>query len=390
MLVLRFLRFISGYIRLTAQGGFPERFINLCRLHGIILWELKCRNGVVSACTDLKGYLKIRPVAKKSGMKVRIRKKCGLPFFLNRHSKRAGIIIGMCFCVAMLCILSTRIWSIDVIGNARVPSEEIIGAFEELGVKKGVAADKINISAVENSALGKLPDIAWVNINISGSSALIEVRERGDLQADDEDNSPADIIAARDGQIVVLRAFNGTREQKIGSAVLKGDLIISGIEENRDLTVSFCRAKGYVVARTTHSIGVSRNAANEVMMLSEKSKKYIVDFLFFSLPLGKIPEDAYRERKGININGVTLPIGITECVSTEYTGKMLILSPEKTALLTAMEFYEKYAEEFRFMKIEKSEISFSKGEDACSIGGEFVCLENIGEERKMQIEETPQ
>lgn len=390
MLVLRFLRFLTGYVCLTAEGGFPERFINLCRLRGILLWELKCRNGVITACTDRKGYLEIKPVARKSGMKVRIKKKYGLPFFLNRHSRRVGILIGLCFCIAMLSILSTRIWSIDVTGNTRVPSEEIIEVFEQLGVKKGVAAKKIDITAAEISALQRLPDISWLNINISGSAALIEVRERAVSPEKDEDSTPSDIVAARDGQIVILRPFNGTQEQKIGNPVLKGDLLISGIEENKDLTVSFCRAMGYVVARTSRSIGVSQSRVIKAKIPAGEKKSCIIDFLFFSVPVGKIPDDAYKEKTDIRINGVTLPVGFTWCVRTEYTEKTLTVSQEKAALLAALKFYEECNEEFRYLRVEKTEISFAQAENNCSLGGKFVCLENIGEEREMQIEEGVQ
>lgn len=388
MLVLRLIRFISGFVSFMAEGGFPERFINLCRLRGIQLWELRSRNGIITACTDRRGYRNIRPVAKKSGMRVRIKKKHGLPFFLNRHSRRVGILIGACFCVASLCVLSTRIWSVDVTGNVRVPAEEIIGVFEELGVRKGAAGEKINISAVENSALSRLPDLTWLNINISGSAALIEVRERVDSPDSEEENEPSDIIASRDGQIVILRPFNGTQEQKIGNPVLKGDLLISGIEENKDLTVSFCRAKGYVVARTNRSIGVSQSSEIKVRVPAEEKKSYIIDFLMFSIPLGRIPDDAYREKSEIRVNGVTLPVGLTECTQTVYKDSTVTLSKEQAGLLAALRFYEECTEEFRYLKVEESKISFAESEKSCSLGGKFVCLENIGEERKMQIEES--
>ncbi len=390
MLVLRFIRFVLGFVSFTAEGGFPERFINLCRLRGIQLWELKCRNGVITACTDRNGYLNIRPVAKKSGMRVRIKKKHGLPFFLNRHSRRVGVIIGVCFCVAALCMLSTRIWSIDVTGNICVPSENIIEVFENLGIRKGAAADKINISAVEISALQKLPELSWLNINISGSAALIEVRERAVTPDSDSENEPSDIIAARDGQIVILRPFNGTQEQKIGNPVLKGDLLISGIEENKDLTVSFCRAKGYVVARTNRSIGVSQGREIKARIFAKEKKSYVIDFLFFSFPLGRISDNAYREKTAVRVNGVTLPVGITECTLTEYADGAVTLSENQTALLVSLKFHEKFTDEFRGLKVEESELSFAKTENTYSLGGSFVCLENIGEERKMQIEENEQ
>lgn len=390
MLVLKLIRFVLGYVCFTACGGFPERFINLCKNRGILLWELKCRNGVIIACTDRAGYRSIRPVAKKSGMRVRIKKKYGLPFFLNRHSRRAGVLVGICFCAAVLCILSTRIWSIDVVGNTAVSSEEIIGVFEELGVKKGVAGKKVDINSVELSALQKLPDITWLNININGSAALIEVRERVVSPDTDDDNTPTDIVAARDGQIVILRPFNGTQEQKIGNPVLKGDLLISGIEENRDLTVSFCKAKGYVVARTNRQINVAQNSKITAMKAVSEKKSYIIEFLFFKIPLGRIPENAYKEKREIFINGVTLPVSITECTQTVYEEKNITLSQPETEMLAALRFLDRCSGEFKHLKVEESKLSAAKSETACTLGGQFVCLENIGEERRMQIEEIPQ
>ena len=90
MLLLNFLRFISGYVGFTARGGFAERFLNLCRLNKIILWDLKNNGGVISACTDFSSYKKIRSVARKSGMTVRIKRKYGLPFFLENHKRRVS------------------------------------------------------------------------------------------------------------------------------------------------------------------------------------------------------------------------------------------------------------------------------------------------------------
>ncbi len=386
MLILKFFRHVLGYVCFTASGGFSERFLNLCRSRNIKLWELKCKNGIITACTDCESYRNIRPVARKSGMKVRIKKKIGMPFFLERHSRRIGVIIGVAMCIAVLCILSTRIWSIDVIGNVRVPSEEIIGVFEELGIRKGVSSRKTDITAVEIAALQRLPEISWLNINIDGSAALIEVRETEKPPNTDDDDTPGDIVAARDGQIIILRPFNGTQEEKIGNPVLKGDLLISGIRENKDLTVSFCRAEGYVVARTNRSIGVSQERTVKVMKPVSRDKKYILDFLFFTVPFGKISDSSYREKSDLYINGVTLPVSITECTQTELSESTVTLSKEQMRLLSMLRFYDKCSEEFRFLKIESADISFADSENSCTIGGKFVCIENIGEEKKMQIE----
>lgn len=386
MLVLRFFRFLFGYVEFTAVGGFAERFLNLCRINRINLWNLKSKNSVITACTDSSGYKKIRASAKKSGMKVRIKRKHGLPFFLNRYSHRAGILLGVCFGAALICILSTRIWSIDVTGNVRVPSEKITAVFEELGVRKGVSGKGVDIKSVEIEALRRLPEISWLNINIEGSAARIEVRETVEIKENDGNDEPSDIVAARDGQIVILRPFNGTQEQKTGNAVLKGDLLISGIEENKDLTVSFCRARGYVVARTERTVFARQeNKINACEPVDEK-KSYILDFLFFSIPLGKT--DGYRDKSEVFINGVTLPLGITECAETVTESREIQLDDKQTELLAKVRFFEKCTSEFRYLKAEKGKITVNTDETGVYVNGDFECLENIGREIPMDIEET--
>lgn len=389
MLVLRLFRFLFGYITFVAKGGFPERFLNLCRINKINLWNLRSENHVIYACSDCAGYKKIRYAAKKSGMKVRIKSKHGLPFFLNRHSHRAGILAGICLCIAVISILSTRIWSVDVTGNVRVPAEKITGVFESLGIRKGVPAENIDIKSVEIEALRRLPEISWLNINIDGSAARIEVRETEEIKEEAESNEPSDIVASRDGQIIILRPFNGTQEQKIGNAVLKGDLLISGITENKDLTVSFGRARGYVVARTNRKISARQESKIKVRKIAEEKTDYILNFLVFTVPFGKINEGAYREKIEIVINGVTLPVSLTKCREVTYEESGVALNKNQVKMLATLNFFENCTSEFRYLKTESGKITVNQTKNVCSLDGEFVCLENIGKEIPMDIEETP-
>ncbi len=386
MLFVNFVRFILGYVRFTARGGFPERFLNLCRLNKIVLWDLRNTNGVISACTDCASYKKIRSVSRKSGMKVRIGRKHGLPFFLNRHKRRVGVLAGVFLCGALLLILSTRIWSVDVIGNNNVPSERILGVFEELGVKKGASAKRTDIKATELAALAELDELSWLNINISGSKAVIEVREAVELPEIESEDAPVDIVAARDGIITIIRPFNGTAEQETGNAVVKGDLLISGIKENGDLTVSFCKAKGYVVAKTSRSMNYFQPQKLTVKKPARIKKRYIINFLSFNIPLGIINrENASFEKSEIIINGVTLPFGITECTELFFEEAQIALTPEKQNAMSFMSFADMCEEEFRYLNVTDSQVT-ADGNGGFS--GEFECLENIGKEHPMQIEQT--
>lgn len=388
MLIVKLIGFLMGYVRFTARSGFPERFINLCRLNKIPLRNLRCTDSVITAETDRNSYKRIRPVAKKSGMKVRLDKKFGLPFIFNRHRHRLGLIAGAVLCIVTVLFLSTRIWRIEVTGNNRVSADEITAVFSQLGIYKGAASNGINASEIEAAALRDLPEISWLNINFSGCTAMIEVRETVKRPDTFKDNTPTNLIAARDGQLVIFRPFNGTAETTVGASVLKGDLLISGIEENKDLSSSFCKAQGYAVAKTVRNSEYTLPLEFTADKTIEQSKRFTLHFLFFDIPLGKRLSSGFGETVSLCINEVSLPVGITKTVKNVCTEAVCSLDENDALLLASLRFSEICLEEFRGKEIESGRITAATENGTIKIGGEFDCLENIGAESPMMIEET--
>ena len=389
MLIIKLIGFLMGYVRFTARSGFPERFINLCRLNKIPLRNLKCSDSVITAETDRNSYKKIRPVARKSGMKVRIDKKFGLPFIFNRHRHRLGLVAGAAFCIVAVLFLSTRIWRIEVTGNSRVSADEITAVFEQLGIYKGATSRGVSASEIEAAALRNLPEISWLNINFSGCTAMIEVRETVKKPDTFKDNTPTNLGAARDGQLVIFRPFNGTAESSVGASVLKGDLLISGIEENKDLSSSFCKAQGYAVAKTSRSSEYSQPLKFTTLRTAEKKKSLTLHFLFFDIPIGKNKE-GFDENISLCINGVTLPMGLTRTVENVYAESVCALNESDAVLLASLRYSEACLEEFRGKEVKNSRLTVESVDKKIRISGEFDCLENIGEESPMMIEETMQ
>ena len=142
MLFIKLIRFLCGYVRFRAKGGFPERFINLCSKENIPLWDISGSKGEMYAKTTIRGYHRIRACARKSGMRPRVAGRYGLPFFLHRHKRRIGLLCGAAVAVLIVCILSSMIWTIDVQGNEAVSDTEILAVFEELASESGRAVLK--------------------------------------------------------------------------------------------------------------------------------------------------------------------------------------------------------------------------------------------------------
>lgn len=379
MLLLKFFRFLFGYVSFTAQGGFPERFINLCDLKGITMWDVRAGGGTLTGFTDRRSYKKMRAPAKSSGMKLRIARKYGFTFFADRHSRRAGVIAGMLIMISLLWILSTRLWSIDVSGCESTSPDEILSAFEKAGVKIGVPVSLINASEKELEVMDMLPQISWLNINLRGSSAHIEVREVVGGAGGTRNERPANIVAGADGMIVIFRAFNGAAEAKAGIPVLKGDLLISGMEENRDLSVSFCRAEGYIVAETEKKISSAAKRSFEAVKTTEMHKKYSVGFFGLNIPLGKISGGkSFSQVRRAVFSGVTLPLDITERISLFAKSVTVELSESRCRAMALSEHFSRCAEALRYVEPESIVTEISGTEDGFSVICTAECFENIG------------
>ena len=82
----------KGYLRVRISGEGIERFLNLCCLNGIEPWDLRaCGKGAVECFMELAQFRRIRPFARKAGVRVRIAGRYGLPFFIYRNRKREGV-----------------------------------------------------------------------------------------------------------------------------------------------------------------------------------------------------------------------------------------------------------------------------------------------------------
>ncbi len=62
-------------------------------------------------------FSRLKPLAAKSGVRVRLLKKRGLPFWLHTHRKRKAFALGVAMGFACIFFLSSFIWGIEINGN---------------------------------------------------------------------------------------------------------------------------------------------------------------------------------------------------------------------------------------------------------------------------------
>lgn len=282
------LRFLRGYVRFVIIGDKIENFFNDISRSRIRLWNTaKIQNEFLSF-TTVKNYKKLRPFAKKAGIKLRIKKKRGFPFITHKYRKRFGIIVGITISGLFLLIMSQFLWSIEVHGNGRINPTDLIKFMSEMKIKPGVSRRDIDVKDIERAALLKFSDISWISINICGSRANIEIKERIIPPQQIDEKEPCNIIAGKSGWIKYIEVYDGQKIIGVDNFVYKGQLIVSGIIEDGHLNNTLKHSRAKIIAEVEEILTVEQPLTKEINIYKDKNKvkhNVSLEILGLNIPL---------------------------------------------------------------------------------------------------------
>lgn len=373
MFLIKLIRFLLGYVEFTCEGGFSERFVNLCFANGIRLWDVRSSGGVTSAKASLSAFKKIDVPAEKSGMTVYEKYRRGLPVIIYNNRSRAVFLVSSVLTCVLVFILSSMIWSVTVSGGESYTDKQIIDIFASYGVKPGVFADNIDVDYVQDSVVESNPDIIWCSVNIVGSRAFIEIRESVKTPDMHTDDNPSNIVAPCDGVLTRLEVYSGEGVVSVGSAVLKGQLLISGTLERTDGSVKAVNADGKVEIRRNDFLSFAVGENDPRFSVKEMKTRSSVYFFGLKIPLG-ITRDCdkkSRTEKLLTANGVTLPVGTV-------TDRFLFLQPGNSPLdspnlllLAGYEYFKNEKNTVLGCEIESRALSYSIENGICTVDGKY-------------------
>ena len=227
----KYAGFRNGYVRVRIYGEQTERFLNLCRAREIRISDLRRESELsLTGCLQIRDFFRLAPIHRKTKVKIHILEKHGLPFFFYRSKKRKAFFLGLLLCAGLLLFLSGRLWEIDVEGNVRNSTPEILDFLEQKGIRHGMAKGRLSCSEIAAEIRKKYPDITWVSAKLEGTRLLLTVREGIFIQTTEEkDKSACDIMAERDGEIIKMITRSGLPRKKVGDLCKKGEILVSGM-----------------------------------------------------------------------------------------------------------------------------------------------------------------
>ncbi len=223
-------RFFQGYLRIRVWGFSPERFMNLCCNHNILLWDIeKCGPESYSMNISLNGYFQIRPFVRKTGTKVAVLQKFGLPFFIPHIKLHSFFLLGILGTFCFLFWTTGYIWKIETTGNQEIKTEELTAFLEEQNIEIGCKKSVVQVEELEKAIRNEFPIVTWTSVQIEGTRLWIQIKENDKiLTVDKEIDTPSDLVASKDGIVSSIITRNGVPMVKAGDEVKEGDILVSG------------------------------------------------------------------------------------------------------------------------------------------------------------------
>ncbi len=386
MFFIKLIRFFKGYVNFVCTGGFPERFINLCNIYGITLRNTKTDKNSLSASTDINSFRKIKPCVKNSGMRIRITKKGGLPFILNRYTRRKGLFAGIVASIILIAYLNNFIWITEVRGNNFFTENQITEICREYGVFSGARKKDIDVSAINKQIKNDYENISWFALNIYGLQATLEVSERTDKTNIYDKNTPCNIVSGEDGVVLELITLSGTPQIKTGSAVTDGDILISGVIEKTDGSQKFVHARGSAKIRTNKTI--TSETQQKITVTKRTDKKICYELTFFGIKIPLHFSDISPVEKytyTLSFRDKLLPVSVTKKTVCSLSTENISLSQQQSTLLTC---YNSAMQEKNMMEnaeIEKKVIKIENKNTSTVITAEYTIHKSTGFEKFFEV-----
>jgi similar to stage IV sporulation protein len=302
-----------------------------------------------------------------------------LKFFLKRNKIRLGLLIGAVIFACVIYTLSQFVWSVSLVGNVDLQEDYLLSAFESYGVKVGATISSIDDNDIAQKVVSDIPELSWAAINRKGNVVVIEVREKTPAPEKYDNSVPTNLIAGENGLILSIDVLYGNEEIKPGSAVTKGDLLISGVITYADGKEKLIHADGYVKALVNRKETFNGNDFSVYNLTLEKTRKKLF-FFGLEIPLGASVGDGFycKHKSFMKSEKILLPLGIITEYNAEFSSDKITLNKETRDKLALWDnaFYVK--ELLDFSDVKNSSIVIKKSES----GNEFVfsadCEQEIG------------
>lgn len=246
---------LRGKLRIEVWGAYVEELLNAGALSAIELWDMERVDGCTLRLSMYEpDYPALSALGEKCGCQIKIISAAGGSRDRKLVRRRGLLLAFMLAASAMLYVSSLFVWEIDVTGNEKLSRGQVLRALSQCGLDQGSFRYSLSADLIRSAMMQKLPELAWMTVNINGSRAVAVIVERQEKPEIYSESQPADIVAARTGIVRRVSVENGRAVVEKGQSVLEGELLVSGTMDSLTKGSKLVRARAQVLADTWQEI----------------------------------------------------------------------------------------------------------------------------------------
>lgn len=349
----------------------------------------------------LGDFRRVRPLVRKSKVRLKIVSRRGLPFFLKRNRKRKMWATGAACFFLLLYAMSLFIWDIEFEGNYRYTDDTLSRYLEERSVVCGMRKYLVDCPGLESELRAAFPEISWVSARVSGTRLLIHIKENQVLSdIEKEDEAPADLMARKEGVIRSMIVRSGSAQVSLGESVEAGQILVKGTvsitdDSGQEVKTYDVRADGDIWAQTEYSYEEEIPIIRQVRVPTGREKSgWFLKIGGFSytwlLPaFGEKEWDYVTEEQQVRLFGnFYLPVFVGTIKGREMEEYERPYTEEEILELAA-DYNRRFAENLKEkgVQILENDDRIERSAGNCILKGQLTVLEQIGQPVPVQQRE---
>ncbi len=253
----------GGQVRVRVTGAPLERFLNLCLRENIKLHSIERQDWNRLQCTlSLHDFRRLRPKMGRTGCRVHILHRSGLPFLLRTMQHRFVFSAGFLVLAVAIWFLHSRLWILQLKTPPGISSAELSRALAAEGVTIGMRLSDFDSESVQRSLMIKMDNISYVGFNRMGNHMIVDVHKKKEQPDILDATAVTSVVARRAGQIVRITPIGGWAVVKPGDIVATGEKLIDAlVPPSRDaegMSPRLTWSDGDVIARTWYQKTILR------------------------------------------------------------------------------------------------------------------------------------
>ena len=393
MLLKILLKYILGYVRITVEGYYIERFINICTTSKILIWNLKREKGVkLHLNIGINDFFKAVKVAKKLKCRIKITKKRGIPFLINKYKKRKIFFITLIIIVILIGVSTNFVWNINIEVEDNLELQNIEQDIKEAGLEVGMLKKNVDTQEIINKIRLDRSDISWVGIELKGTNAIVKIVKATEAPEIIDEKDYSNIVAKKSGTITKIIAQNGTAQVKIGAEVEEGQILIQGTMEGKYTGTRYVHSLGEVEAIVKYSKTKRIYLKTvEKVTTGEKETKYRIKINNFQINFYKtiskfnFYDTIETEKKFKIFSNLYLPISIIKITNQELQEVQKEYTVEEATEIGTKELEQEIEQEIGVGKnILGKNAEVTETEEYIEVSVTYEVIENIGMQEKIK------